>query len=472
MSAVWHTLRILALALFLGGALFSGYLFYDTMRDLLDQPVVPVDARAPSNTNPPSASNNRPPSNPASEASQTQPVPSPIAAGNPAAQDQVPHWNGKERVNFLLMGIDRRPGETGATQTDTLIIVSVDPTSKSVSMLSIPRDLWVPIPGYGENRINTAFWMGISHNYPGGGFALVKKTVQYNFGVPIHYYIMVNFVGFRKVVDALGGITVDVPRDIYDPTFPNDTYGYRPLYIKKGRQHMNGQQALDYARTRHVDSDFGRMKRQQQVLMTIKDKALNLDVIPKLPALWAAKDDSVQTDLRLQDIIALTQLAKDVKSENIKTAEIDDSLTQDWVTPGGAMVLLPDREKIRRVVAQLFSTTSTAQTEPADQIKRISTEAARIQVSNGTSIEGVAGRVSEWLKAQGFNIVLVDNAEREDFTQTLILESSDKPATRGALATLFKVSADRVRKGSAATNIDIHLVIGRDFDLNVLPNSQ
>src|SRR5438552_9136103 len=214
------------------------------------------------------------------------------------------------------------------------------------------------------------------------------------------------------------------------------------------------------------------MKRQQQVLMAMRDQALKLDIIGKLPALWAAKDDTVQTDLKLPDIIALAQLAKDVKSENIHDAVLDDSVTQDWITPGGAMVLLPERDKIRRLVEQLFNTQVTAQAESTDQLKRVTNEAARIEVTNGTAIEGLGGRVSEWLKAQGFNVVLVDNAERLDYAQTLLIEGADKPATRGALATLFHATADHVVKGNAGKQIDIHIVVGRDFDPNLLPSSQ
>ncbi len=471
MAIYWHTLQVFLLALFMGGALFSGYLFYATMRDLLvEQPAKPGDARAQSNANPAPPSQEKSSNSPGNV---PLPAASPIAAGNPAAQDATAaHWNGKDRVNFLLMGIDRRPGETGATNTDSMIVVSVDPATKSVSMLSVPRDLWVPIPGYGENRINTAYWAGVSHNYPGGGPALAKRTVQYNIGIPINYYIIISFVGFRRVVDALGGVTIDVPRDLYDPSFPDDTYGYRPLYISKGVHHFNGQQTLDYARTRHVDSDFGRMTRQQQVLMAIKDQALRLDVLPKIPALWAAKDDTVQTDLGLQDIIALAQLARDIKPENIHDAVIDDTMTQDWVTPGGAMVLLPERERSRKLVEQLFNTTAVVQAQPGDQIKSISAEAARIEVSNGTSVEGLGGRVSEWLKAQGYNVVLVDNAEREDYAQTLLIDNNSKPITRAALATLFHVSSDRLVSNATNKTVDIRLVIGRDFDPAVLPTSQ
>ncbi|MBI5877717.1 MAG: LCP family protein [Chloroflexi bacterium] len=396
------------------------------------------------------------------------------SAGSSLPLPPKPRLDRQERVNILLTGIDRRPGETGGTLTDAIIVVTVDPATKSVGMLSIPRDLWVTIPGFSENRINTAYWTGTRARYPGGGFALLKRTIQQNLGIPIHYYVRIDFVGFKKVVDTLGGITVDVPRDLYDPTFPDDRYGYRPLVVRKGVQRMNGQQALDYARTRHVDNDFGRMKRQQQVIMAIKDQALRLDAIPKIPALWAAKADMVETDLGLNEVLAFAQMARDIKSDNIRSGVIGDAETTDWTTPGGAMVLLPNRERVRKVIETVFKTPMAAltQDEPGDQFRRLAAEGARIEVSNGTATEGLAGRAAEWLKAQGFSVVLVDNASRSDMTQTQIVEAASKPYTRGLLLRIMRLNTDRARSGDVGSGVDMRIVLGQDFDTSMLPSSQ
>lgn len=482
-SGCARIIRALFVLVFLSGALASGYFFYSTVHDWFETPFSPLLADVSSNQpNPPPSSGDKSSSAidqaderataPPNSAPAASDIP-PTSAGALIQEQPKPNWDRQERINFLLLGLDLRPGERGAANTDTMMIVSVDPATKSVTMLSIPRDLWVPIPGYGENRINTAYAIGILRNYPGGGPALAKKTVQYNFGIPIHYYVTINFVGFRKLVDALGGITIDVPRDIYDPTFPDDRYGYRPLTIRRGRQSMNGDMALAYARTRHVDNDFGRMFRQQQVLKAIKDKALSLDVITKIPALWAAKEDMAQTDLKLNEILALAQLAKDVKAENIHSAVLDDSMTTDWTTPNGAMVLLPKRDRIRQLIAQQFNTSAPVVAQPEDQLKRLASEGAKIEIANGTTTEGLAGRVSEWLKGQGFNVVLVDSAERSDYAQTMLFESGERPYTRGLLTNIFHLSGDRVRKAGGAQNqVDIRVVIGRDFDPAALPNSQ
>jgi len=264
----------------------------------------------------------------------------------------------QKRINILLLGIDQRPGETGPFRTDSMIVVTIDPESGALGMLSIPRDLWVPIPGYGENRINTAHFLGDLHKYPGGGPALAKKTVSYNFGFPVHYYVRVNFEGFRRLIDMIGGIDIDVPHEIRDDQYPDENYGYDPLYIPAGRIHMDGDLALKYARTRKADNDFERARRQQQIILAVRDKVLSLNLlpslIPKIPELLRTLSDSIQTDIPMDELIMLARLARDLNTENIKTAVIDETMTVPQTTPTGAYVLLPIREKIRPVVEDLF----------------------------------------------------------------------------------------------------------------------
>jgi LCP family protein required for cell wall assembly len=260
-----------------------------------------------------------------------------------------------QRMNILVMGLDRRPDEQGASRTDTMMIVSIALMSQTVSLLSLPRDLWVTIPGYDDDRINTAYLIGETQRYPGRGPALAKATVQANFGVPIHYYVIVDFVGFRRLVDELGGIDVDVPQDIRDETFPDDHDGYRMVYIPQGRWHLSGDLALDYVRTRHQDADFGRMRRQQQVMLALKDRALQTNTLAKLPTLWSLKSEVVQTDLSMDKALELAALAKDLPAANIHAVTIDEKMTTPMlVASSGAQVLWPDRAKIREVVEQLF----------------------------------------------------------------------------------------------------------------------
>ncbi len=292
---------------------------------------------------------------PASAPTAQLSMPTPTLAPTPVpAPDGIPDGVAKDRVNVLLLGIDKRPGRGGSWRTDAVILITIDPTNKTVGMLSIPRDLWVTVPGYGENRINTAYAKGESNRYPGGGAALVKETVRYNLGVPVHYYVYLDFEGFREFIDAIGGIDVNVQREIRDDEYPDDNYGYDPLYIPAGPQHMNGDMALKYARTRHGSGDFDRSRRQREVLLAVRDQALRLDLLPRVPELMTTLADNIQTDLQLHQILALAQLAIEIDPHNVKAAAIDGSMTTAHRTETGASVLLPRYDKIRPLIEKMF----------------------------------------------------------------------------------------------------------------------
>lgn len=161
-------------------------------------------------------------------------------------------WDGRERVNVLLLGIDQRAGEREpGYRTDTMIVFTLDPVSMEAGILSIPRDIWVPIPGFENNRINTANFIGDTRDYPGGGIALAKKTVEQFLGIPIHYVVRINFTAFESFIDRIGGITIEVPEDIYDPEYPTENYGTEVFQLSKGVHTLDGETALSYARTRH-----------------------------------------------------------------------------------------------------------------------------------------------------------------------------------------------------------------------------
>ncbi|MEJ2749054.1 MAG: LCP family protein [Anaerolineae bacterium] len=268
-------------------------------------------------------------------------------------------WGGSERVNILLMGIDRRPGEAFISRTDTMMIVSIDPAGNRASILSVPRDLYVVIPGRGRDRINTAFVYGAAGNNPAGGAALSMQTVEYNLGVPISHYVLVDFSAVVQGVDILGGIDVNVPFTINDPTFPDMYYGYDPLYIPAGLQHMDGALALKYARTRHVDNDFGRAQRQQQVILAARDKALSLGItglLAKAPLLYQQMEQGIRTDLSLEQIVSLAKTASEIPSENIQNDVLDYDYVSSYLTEAGAQVLILNNEKAAALIHQLFYT--------------------------------------------------------------------------------------------------------------------
>lgn len=294
-----------------------------------------------------------------------------------------------KRTNILLLGSDTRVGDNYG-HTDSVIVVTIDPATKSAAMLSIPRDLWVTIPGYGENRINQAYRLGEFKQYPGGGSALVKATVEANFGILIDHYALVKFEGFAQMVDTMGGVEVCVPERLdaasyhgytatainkeeyysfvsastvllpeSDPAAALDPKrGYEFLYIEAGWHTLNGNTALQYARSRaSLTADFARVQRQQAVLMALRSKALQLGLIPKLPELWYTMQAMYETDLTLSDALTLAQLASTIAADHIHTLAISHDQTQGYRTPEGAQVLLPKREAIQALIGASFGVT-------------------------------------------------------------------------------------------------------------------
>lgn len=271
-------------------------------------------------------------------------------------------WEGTDRVNILLMGIDRRPGEAFVSRTDTMMVISVDPATNTASMLSIPRDLYVDIPGYGQDRINTAFVYGamnsqdVENNYLDGA-VLSMQTVSYNLNIPIDHFILVDFGAFTRTIDLLNGIDINVPYTIDDPFYPDMNYGYDPLYIPAGMQHFDGQTALKYARTRHADTDFNRAARQQQVLFGLRSKALELGVSEMLlraPQLYQEVNSGVRTDMSLEQLLRLAKTGSGIEPDAIQSAVLDQSFLTSYLTPGGASVYLMNPELVIPLIQRLF----------------------------------------------------------------------------------------------------------------------
>lgn len=429
----------MAFTMFVCGGLYAGFYFFDTMRAYTATSGLPsissIVADLPA---------------------QAQPAPTVAPA---------PKVNEGERINFLLLGIDRREGEHGPWRTDTMIVTTLDPKTKSAAMMTIPRDLYVPIPapGAGENRINTANFYGDQTGYPGGGPALAKKTIEYNFAIPIHYYILIDFNGFRKIIDALGGIDVNVPFAIDDPEYPTEDYGIMHLQIPAGMQHMDGDLALKYARTRHVDNDFGRSQRQMQVILAARDKALKINALAQAPQLLQQLRDTIETDMTPEQMLALAPLAGQVRSDSIKTRAIDLNMAYEIKLNTGADVLWPDREKIGALIQELFSTdqTTTGSIAPINPLKA---EAARIVILNGTNKDGLAAMASRYLKSNGFNVTQIGNAERRDYTKTVLVNLNNKPATIDWLQTRFNIDPGNIKQNpTAQPDSDIRIILGSDW---------
>ncbi len=427
------SLLSIILIVFVAGGIYAGYLFYSTIRDLVAHAQVGAPVLAS-----------------AEQGQDDEPSPPNIA---------------QERTNILLLGTDRRASETGPSRTDTMIVVTIDPQTKSAAMLSIPRDLWVSIPGHSENRINTAHFLGDGDGYPGGGPALAKITVQYALGIPIHYYVRINFEGFEKLVDAIGGVTIDVKEAIHDDEYPDSNYGYMTVDIPAGVQQMDGKTALQYARARHGGSDFLRARRQQEVLKAIRDKVLRLDIpLTRIPEMLRIAGDSVHTDLSLREMYELAKLGREISVENIESAVIDESLTSPQTTPDGAMVLIPNRALIRDMVKELFGGPTPTSVAGMSEEQITALESAKIDVQNGTLTTGLAQRTAEYLKDLGYTVVSFSNADRSDYVSSIIVDYSGKANTVSLLAQRFNVAPENVRrqKGIDST-VDIRLILGRDY---------
>jgi LCP family protein required for cell wall assembly len=383
---------------------------------------------------------------------------------------ELPRWNGHGRVNVLLLGIDQREGEEGPWRTDTILVLTLDPVTMSAGMLSIPRDLWVSIPGYGErNRINTAHYYGDAYGYPGGGPALARDTVAWNVGVPIHFYARINFTAFETVIDEIGGIDIDVPETIDDPYYPDEGYGYDPFYIDAGPQHLDGKTALKYARTRATfGGDFDRGRRQQAVIVAVRDKVVKLDQLPRLisraPALINSLGDAIRTDMSLDQAIQLARLASEIDPDQIVTAVLDHNYTSAWETPDGAQVLIANREAMRELRSVLFAEPLPAG-DSSTVVEHLTEEGARILILNGSATGGLARSTSEFLTDLDYQVVDVGDAGAQ-YENTLIIDYAGKPFTSKQLATLFRLPLSNVISGSSPDgDYDLALILGNDFEL-------
>lgn len=429
-------------AALVSGALWSLYLFFVTVRTAVAQTSLPIVS---------------------STGQIRDDVPVPVAL---PGQDLADLAARSERLNILILGIDKRENETGPFRSDTMILVSVDLVGKSASMLSIPRDLWVTIPGFGENRVSAAHHYGDLRDYPGGGIALAKRTVQYNLGVPVHRAVRVSFTAFEQLIDAIDGITVDVPRRIYDTTYPDNNYGYMTVDIPAGIQHMDGVTALQYARSRHGNSDYDRMARQQQVILAARDRVLSLDFpISRIPDMLELVGESLYTDIPLRDLLTLAELAKDIRREDIRFGLIDSSMTYSRVLESGAMVEVADWTKVRNLVRELFPASGLEDESPDLVRARLASEGARIVLQNGSLVTNLAADAADALRADGFNVVRYDNADRFDYGETQIVDRTGNEFTAQALAEWLKVDLTQIQrvKEPEGSDVDIVVILGRDY---------
>jgi LCP family protein required for cell wall assembly len=291
----------------------------------------------------------------------TTPLPIPIEV------TPVP-WTGNDRVTILMLGLDYRDwvANMGAPRSDTMFLVTIDPITQQAGMLSIPRDLWVEIPGFGHNRINTAYMFGEAYNLPGGGPGLAMQVVEDLLGVPINYYAVVEFHTFEKLIDEIGGIDVLVKERIKIAPIGRDAFWLDPKPY-----HLDGPEALAYARVRkYGGGDFGRAERQQQVALAVIDRVVGFDMIPtlvtKAPSLYRELAEGIRTNMSLDEMISLGWLAVQTPKENIRQGVISPPKMVGFHTrPDGAQVLRAVPDQIRILRDYIFVETSSIAPNPS-----------------------------------------------------------------------------------------------------------
>ncbi len=396
--------------------------------------------------------------------------PAPTATVDPWAQYT---WTDPRRINILLMGIDQREGETGTFRTDTMIVFSVDPVRKTVGMLSIPRDLWVDIPGYQPNRINTANSTGDADAYPGGGGpALAAATVTENLGIPIDKYILINFDVFTTLIDAVApeGIQVCPTQEIDDPNYPDAGYGFIHVHFDAGCQRLDATHLLQYARTRHTqNSDFDRALRQQEVIKSVRDEILSTGGIARLlsqaPTLWDQLSGSYKTNLSLTEILSLASLAQSIPKENIHSGQIGPYQTSPATAMVGGMpsdVLILDHAALQSLLEQVFDPPDNLSL--ADLRQRAEVENASIVVFNDTDVSGLAGQTRDWLASRQVTVSDLGNIPTPDNGPTVIRTYSSKTWTARYLAQLLGLPEDRIVPASdGLTSADVMVVVGTDI---------
>lgn len=338
----------------------------------------------------------------------------------------------EDRINILLAGIGGS-GHQGAYLADTIIIASIKPSTKEVATISIPRDLYVEIGDYGWRKINNALAFGYMNDYPGGGEMLLKETVEKVLNIPIHYYARIDFEGFKQAIDDVKGIDVYVDNSFTDYSYPDYNYGYQTINFIKGWTHMDGETALQYARSRHGNngegSDFARSERQQKVLFALRDKFISLNTIinpNKIITTLEHLGNHNETNMQIWEMVELGKIAKDIQSDNIINQVLDtgqNGLLKSETTQDGAYILTPtagDFSEIQSLVANIFET---------NFIKK---EDARIEIQNSTKTAGLASTTSDKLLSLNYNVVGIGNAEVEEpLAKTTIFDLSKgtKPHT-------------------------------------------
>ena len=372
----------------------------------------------------------------------------------------LPPLTNNETINFLLIGSDRRPTGT-SHRTDTMLIAIVWYKAGQVSLISIPRDLWIYIPTVGMQRINTAYQSGESGGYPGGGNGLLKDTILQNLGIRIDHVAMVEFDGFRRIVDTLGGIEVPVScpytdwrliHPSYDPNNENNWWLYT---VGPGQVYMDGDLALWYARSRMRSSDFDRGRRQQEVLRTLFQKALQTDTFSKIPQLYNDLASTVITDVGLGDLLTWSPYAVNFTNANIRSYYIRPPYVQGWTTPGGASVLLPQEEQLRQMLTEATTLSTYATVR----------ETITVDIQNGSYFDTLESLAASRLNYAGYQ-TSTSPADNQNYANSVLVDytvNQDSSQRQSIINVLGIYSANVISLPDPNSSVQYRVILGSEY---------
>lgn len=439
--------------------------------------ITPLPGSPPSNCGTVSAGLNGP------EITNTEGTPVPSVQELPAPpvaipeSDLPPAWDGASRISVLIIGLDYRDwlANEGPPRSDTMIVLTIDPLTKTAGMLSIPRDMWVNIPGFGYSRINTAYSSGEGNRLPGGGPELARKTVEQFLGVPIQYYAQVDFYTFVEFIDLIGGV------EIYnDEELRLDPVGIGKDKIKLtccGMRPLDGERALAYARFRKdKEGDIARAQRQQKLILAIRDKVLSPENFPvligKAQQFYNELSAGINTNMPFDTAVQLAVLARDIPVESIKTGAIDYSMVAlESTTLGGqdAAVMKPLPDKIRELRDQVFTSGGALSPLAAqnDPLALMQADGALVRVLNGTFAGGLENTTGQFLVNQGVQVTEAGPADRA-YDGTVLVLYKPKLYTLKYLQSIFGVSsANQIWiQPDPASSVDVEVRLGADWANN------
>ena len=379
-------------------------------------------------------------------------------------------WDGSSRVTILLMGLDYRDWSAGDTpHSDTMMLLTIDPVNKTAAMMSIPRDMWVNIPGFDYGRINEAYFDGESYNLPGGGPELARQTVEQFIGVPVQYYAVIDFLTFIDLINEVGGVEITPDENVVVEKFGGSE---EQTLIAGEKYTLDGALALAYARERHTSGgDVDRAKRQQEVILAFRRRILKYNDIPefiaKIPAIYEDLSSGIYTNMSLSDALQLGVLALQLDVHKIERAVIDYTMVTQVNTPNGESVLKPVPDKIRALRDEIFASggTISPMAVASTDSTLVKDEAASVVIWNGSGDSALGNSTAEYMRGQGVNIIQIGDVSYTSATKIEIFNG--KPYTVNFLSQMLGVASANIWNSyDPNAGTDIRVTLGGDWAAN------